>query len=235
MSNNNQNPDIIAALNINFRFIIKASVLSLTIAAPFIFIYGTTNNKNHRETLNFAATAITTSIAGVSAFHVLQSIRQNTVSQKLLREQEEKNKQETRELEIKNLKIDRAFKYIMMWNDSQHTIFKNSVAEAHDFINDESLNALDKEEKIKKYLDDNPNKKQDIVNLLNFLESMSICIKEGIVDEDLLLKFYRFIVIRYWDTFDSYILTRRKATDNYKIYKELEMLSEKWKSNTKYL
>ncbi len=225
---NNPNPDEITTLNISFRFSLKASVVAFLVAAPFIFFYSRTNNKN-REALSFAATALTTSIAGVSAFYALQSIKQNTAAQQLFRLEQEKAQKEARDIEEKDRKIDRTFKYIMRWNDLQYARIKKSVAQTHDEITNGFSTPLEKEEKLKKYLEDNPQKEQDITNILNFLEAMSICIKKEIVNEDLLYEFYRFIVIRYWKIFEPIVINRRKKMDNPKIYEGLEFLAKKWK------
>ena len=229
LNKNNPSPDDITTLNISFRFSLKASVVAFIIATPFIFFYSITNNKTHREALNFAATALTTSIAGVSAFYALQSIKQNAAAQQLFRQQEEKSQQEAREIAEKDRKIDRTFKYIMRWNDLQYARIKKSVAQIHDEITNGYSTALQKEDKLKNCLEDNPQKEQDITNILNFLEAMSICIKKEIVNEDLLYEFYRFIVIRYWETFESIVIHRRKKMDNPKIYEGLEFLAKKWK------
>ncbi|CDN16356.1 hypothetical protein RintRC_5128 [Richelia intracellularis] len=52
-------------------------------------LYTTTNNEKQRDALNFTATAVTTSIAGVTAFYALQSLKQNTALQESLKEAEE--------------------------------------------------------------------------------------------------------------------------------------------------
>ncbi|MDJ0799800.1 MAG: DUF4760 domain-containing protein [Calothrix sp. MO_167.B12] len=219
MVKNHPSPDHITTLN--FRFSIKASVVAFVVAAPFIFFYATTKDKNHRDALNFAATALTTSIAGVTAFYALQSLKQNTALQESLRETEEQNR-----------KIDRTLIYIGRWNDLQYAQLKTSVAEVHDEINNGRFNPLEREEKLKEYLDTYPKKEQDITNVLNFLEEMSLCIHENIVDEDLLYKFYRFIVIRYWNIFEPFVRIRRQKMDNNKIYNGLEKLYLKWNVET---
>mgnify|MGYP001792903549 FL=1 len=229
LNRNNPSPDDITTLNISFRFSLKASVVAFIIAIPFIFYYSLTNNKTHREALNFAATALTTSIAGVSAFYALQSIKQNTAAQQLFRLEQEKAQKEARDIEEKDRKIDRTFKYIMRWNNLEYSRIKKSVAQIHDEITNGFSTPLEKENKLKRYLEDNPQKEQDITNILNFLEAMSICIEEEVGNEELLHEFYRFIVIRYWKTFESFVIHRRKKMDNYKIYKGLELLARKWK------
>ncbi|BAY80567.1 hypothetical protein NIES267_00240 [Calothrix parasitica NIES-267] len=229
LNKKSQNPDEITTLNISFRFSLKASVVAFIVATPFIFFYSITNNKNHREALSFAATALTTSIAGVSAFYALQSIKQNADAQEIFRLEQEKSQKEARDIEEKDRKIDRTFNYIMRWNDLEYARIKKSVAQIHDEITNGFSTPLEKEDKLKKYLEDNPLKEQDITNILNFLEAMSICIKKEIVNEDLLHEFYRFIVIRYWETFESIVIYRRKKMDNPKIYEGLELLAQKWK------
>lgn len=229
LNRNNPSPDDITTLNISFRFSLKASVVAFTIAIPFIFYYSVNDNKAHREALNFAATALTTSIAGVSAFYALQSIKQNTAAQQLFRLEQEKAQKEARDIEEKDRKIDRTFKYIMRWNNLEYSRIKKSVAQIHDEITNGFSTPLEKENKLKRYLEDNPQKEQDITNILNFLEAMSICIKKEIVDEDLLYEFYRFIVIRYWEIFEPIVINRRKKMNNPKIYEGLEFLAKKWK------
>ncbi len=230
MLKTNSSPDNITTFNISFRFSVRASVVAFIIAAPFIFLYAKTNDKNHKEALNFAATALTTSIAGVTAFYALQGLKQNTAVQQSLKDLEEKSQQEAREQQEKDRKIDRTLMYIMRWNDLQYARLKKSVVEVHDEINNGYFTPLEKEEKLKKYLEEYPQKIQDITNILNFLEAMSICIQEDVVDEELLHKFYRFIVIRYWRTFEPFVSNRRKKMDNPKIYEGLENLYYRWKS-----
>ena len=86
---NNPSPDNITTFNISFRFSLKASVVAFVVAARFILLYTTTNNEKQRDALNFTATAVTTSIAGVTAFYALQSLKQNTALQESLKEAEE--------------------------------------------------------------------------------------------------------------------------------------------------
>ncbi|MDJ0617939.1 MAG: DUF4760 domain-containing protein [Calothrix sp. MO_192.B10] len=229
MLKNHPSPDNITTVNISFRFSLKASVLAFVVAAPFIFFYATTNDKN-RDALNFAATALTTSIAGVTAFYALQSLKQNTAVQQSLRELEEKAQKEARYLEEKDRKIDRSLTYIMRWNDSYNSLLKQSVKEFYE-ITKGNLNYLQRAEKLTKYLDTYPTKEQDIINILNFLEEMSLCIHENIVDEELLYKFYRFIVIRYWKTLEGYVINRRQDMNNQNIYIGFEQLYIKWTKN----
>ena len=123
-------------------------------------------------------------------------------------------------------------RYIVRWNALQYARLKKSVAEVHDEINNGRFNPLEMEEKLKEYLDTYPQRIQDITNVLNFLEEISLCIQENIVDEKILYKFYRFIVIRYWNTFEPFVRNRRKKMDNQNIYNGLEKLCLQWSLET---
>ncbi|MEG4229370.1 DUF4760 domain-containing protein [Microcoleus sp. N9_B2] len=158
----------------------------------------------YRDTLNFAVTTLATAAGISSAVYALRGI----------------------EINLEDKKIDRTLRYIQIWNDPSYFSVRQIAAKIHkelkpldDTESNEHMNLI--------YAD--AQKKQEIVNILNFLEEMSMCVHFGLVDEKSLKEFYRYIVCTYCDTFTLFVHRSRKERNNPKLYIHLTELCEQWR------
>ncbi|MCG8364478.1 MAG: DUF4760 domain-containing protein [Pseudanabaenales cyanobacterium] len=125
-----------------------------------------------------------------------------------------------------NQLIDRTLIYITRWNNPQFLAIQKTANDIYHRIHSQPVNQQAKF--LIDYLEQNPDKRQNITNALNFLEEMAICSQKGIIKEDLIYSFYRSIVITYYETFSVYIEQRRKERNNPNLYRCLADLCEKW-------
>lgn len=189
---------------VNISLTLRIGLISFLLSIFLTLVHAV--KKEYRETLTFLVTALATSAGGTSAFYALRSIQQNVESQV----------------------IDRTLVYITRWNDPEYLPVRKTAAEIYHLISGKSV--VDQEKILTDYLDQNPDKKQDITNVLNFLEEMAICIEKGIIKEDLIYNFYRYIVLTYCETFAVFITQNRRMKNNSSLYKGLTDLDEKWKN-----
>ncbi len=122
--------------------------------------------------------------------------------------------------------IDRTLSFIQRWNDPENLRFRRVAGEIYQSFEKQPL--AYRESFIVKHLEDNTKERQDITNLLNFFEEIAICIEEGIVKEELLIKFFKSILFSFYEVYYPYIQDRRKKKESYKIYKSLTDLCERW-------
>lgn len=207
-------PDKLARFNIKLPLSIVSTVIAASLGLTGLYLV----NKEYRETFTFLVTALATSAGGASAFYAFRSIQQSTESQEL-----------DRKLLIESQIIDRTLLYIARWNDPQYYPARKTASELCQLKRNLPLNQQNSF--LVDYLHQNPGIKQDILNLLNFLEEMSVCSKKGIIKEEFLRDYYRGIVIDFCDTFYVFIVQRRMEKKNEKIFKSLTDLREKWKND----
>lgn len=162
------------------------------------------HESKYRDTLNFAVTTLATAAGISSAVYALRGI----------------------EINLEDKKIDRTLRYIQIWNDPSYFSVRQIAAKIH-----KDLKPLD-DTKSNEYMNQiyaDAEKKQEIVNILNFLEEMSMCVHFGLVDEKSLKEFYRYIVCTYCDTFTLFVHRSRKERNNPKLYIHLTELCEQWR------
>lgn len=199
---------------VRFLNVFKKFFLSILNSLILTIIYAFIGEK-YKNNFIFAVTTLAASAIFIIAFYEYKSIKESAESQELYRKQEA-------DAQV----IDRTLSYVRRWNELDLLSFRRVATEVHELINQQPNDTQEKF--LIDYLESNSNQNQDITNLLNFLEEMSICVEEKIVREDLLLKFYKGIVISYCKTFSVYIEHRREKKQNDKIYRYLTNLCEKW-------
>lgn len=158
----------------------------------------------YRESLNFVVTTLATAAGISTAVYALRGI----------------------EIGLEDKKIDRTLRYIQIWNDPSYFSARKLAAEVNNDL--KKLDAQQSNDYINQ-LYANTEKKQEIVNVLNFLEEMSTCIHEGLVYESYLKEFYRYILRNYCETFNLFIETSRKEKKSPKLYIHLTDLCNQWK------
>lgn len=172
--------------------------------------------KEYRETLTFLVTALATSAGAASAVYALRGIEQSAVAQEL-------DRQQNKEAQL----IDRTLPYIARWNDPQYWQARKTASEFNLLRNNQIIN--NEEQFLKDYLHKNTDAKQELLNILNFLEEVSLGLQKGIFKEDLLYDYYRGIICDFCKTFHYLIKQRREEKNNQKIFKALTDLYEKWR------
>ncbi len=208
------NPDTYGNVTIKLTFSIGVSLVIISLGLTIFHAV----KKEHRETLTFLATALATSAAGASAVYGLRSIKQDI---------------EQREVEIKQIAesqlLDRTLPYITRWNDPGYFPARKIAQELYQLKSSQKV--IDQEKFIINYLSDPKNyeTKQAILNLLNFLEELAICIKLRLIKEDVIKEYYKGIVILYTETFYTLIQERRKEKNREEIFLALTDLCDKWK------
>ncbi|KYC38798.1 hypothetical protein WA1_34925 [Scytonema hofmannii PCC 7110] len=192
----------------NISIPIRVGFLSAILAGllTFLFYFAKQIDKNghYKETLNFFVTALTASAGVTSAFYAFKSIEQSKESQK----------------------IESTSVYISRWNDVQYLPVRKTTTDIINLIKEQPDNQ--REKLLLEYLETHPDKRQDITNVLNFLEEMALCIEKGIIKEEILYDFYRFIVIEYCEIFGVHIAQRRRERKNERIFRALTDLCDRW-------
>jgi hypothetical protein len=136
------------------------------------------------------------------------------------------SQEKSRKQEIENQIINRTLTFIERWNAPDYFPFKRIANNLYQSFEKQPIEQ--QSIFIIKHLEDNPKERDDITTLLNFLEEMSICVEEKIVKEELLIKFFKGIVISYCKVYSPYIQDRREKRANPNLYKPLTNLWEKW-------
>jgi len=178
---------------------ITTFIAALTLIAVHFY------ESKYRDTLNFAVTTLATAAGISSAVYALRGI----------------------EINLEDKKIDRTLRYIQIWNDPSYFSVRQIAAKIH-----KELKPLLDDTESNEYMNQiyaDAQKKQEIVNILNFLEEMSMCVHFGLVDEKSLKEFYRYIVCTYCDTFTLFVHRSRKERNNPKLYIHLTELCEQWR------
>ena len=67
--------------------------------------------------------------------------------------------------------------------------------------------------------------------VFNFLESVSLGIRQGIMDEEFVKGFFQSMFIKQYHRYQPYIEYRRRETQNPKIWENFTYLSDKWLSS----
>lgn len=79
-------------------------------------------------------------------------------------------------------------------------------------------------------LSSDSSKRTTAVEILNFLEEMAVAIHTRSVDEELLKRFFRSIVIRHWDIYEYWIRQHRKKPQSERFCIELEKVVDSWRA-----
>lgn len=143
----------------------------------------------------------------------------------------------TKEIEKKNelslnyQKQNKSIDYISDWqNHNFYSVIKETIseitkspgkAEGKDFRLEYQIIDIN-------LLENNPSLETKLTNLLNFLEQMSMSIHYKLADEDILLSYFRDIVMRIFPLLEPWIIKQREI-NKVKLYLFLEELYYKWR------
>ncbi|MCY6494113.1 DUF4760 domain-containing protein [Leptolyngbya sp. GGD] len=199
------NPDSPGNLGkIKLTIPIQVGLLGVVLSAGFTFLFHSSSEKD-RQTLTFLATALGTSAGVGSAFYVGQSIRLNAASQRL----------------------DITTSYISRWSDPSFDPVRKAAYKIHEMLdtNQPSRNS----DIIQNALDADLDLKLNLLDALNFLEEMALCVRLDIIDEGTAYKYYRSIVLTYCSTFSIWIAKLRSDKGNDMLFRNLTDLCDTWK------
>jgi hypothetical protein len=192
---------------INLTIPITVGFLGLIMSVVLTLLFYLSKTEDQKKTLSFLLTALGTSAGVTSAFYVGQSIKLNAESRR----------------------IEMTTSYISRWSDpafdpvrkASHRIYEMVVQKPHNTHADIIHNALEQDLDLK----------LNLLDALNFLEEMALCIRLGIIDEVTAHAYYKSIVPKYCSTFGVWITRLRTDEKNDRLFKNLTELCDQWKNN----
>lgn len=173
------------------------------IGAGFLIILYAQADEDHRPLYIFIATVLGASCALLSAL--------STVIQ--------------RQEMIKQSKIQVAFDFINRWNNPQ---FYHARKEGRAALT--TIRQLPTTEAQRSWLDDGE-KWSNLIDILNFFESLGIAIRRESADTETAKQFFRHIITGYWQVFEKVIKERRAERSNPRLFIELEWLFNEWSNH----
>jgi Domain of unknown function (DUF4760) len=205
---NPKKPGNLAEINIRIpiRIGFVGLVISIAMALTFHNLGSESEKLNHRRTLEFFAAVLGTSAGITSAFYVGQGI----------------------ELNARSKKIDRTVAFISRWSDPAFDPIRRA---GHEIAGKLSGIAEDRHpDIIQSALDGDLDLKLRVLDALNFLEDVALCVQLEIIDPDVTAEFYRSIMYRYNSTFGLWIERLRREQKNMLLFCHLTDLcsNSKW-------
>ncbi len=134
------------------------------------------------------------------------------------------NALDARAIAVEHAKMARAFDFIQRWNDPQFFYAKKNGRE----ILAEFKKRLTVEAQ-KAYLQEDPTRLANLLDVLNVFEALSTAIQIRIADEQAAKRFFRSILLEYWHTTESFVKSRRTERLNPRMLQEMEWLFNQWK------
>jgi hypothetical protein len=189
---NPQKPGNLAEINIKIpiRIGFVGLVTSILMTVAFHNLGNESEKVNQRRTLEFFASVLGTSAGVTSAFYVGQSI----------------------ELNARAKRIDRTTAFISKWSDPAYASIRQAGHEIHRILDGVTQNKHP--DTIQTALDNDLDLKIRVIDALNFLEEVALCVHLGIIDPDLTAEFYTSIMQEYHSTFALWIESRRQEKNN---------------------
>lgn len=117
-----------------------------------------------------------------------------------------------------------ALEYIHRWTDPT---FHHAKKNGREMMREFATKKTDEEKRV--YLEGDATKLGNLIDVLNVFESMSVALQEEIIDELVIKRFFRSMVLQYWHCSEQFIKTRRSERSNSRIFCELEYLFNRWK------
>jgi Domain of unknown function (DUF4760) len=88
----------------------------------------------------------------------------------------------------------------------------------------------EKGETDQEFLKAKPDHLGNLIDIMNFLELLSVSIQMGESDEPAIKRFFRGILIEYWQHAEHWVRGRRAEKTNPRLFCEAEWLYDRWKS-----
>ncbi len=189
------------------RFTITITVGAIAFSLAALFIALSLCFPNEKEFLRLVAGAVAAAAAVTSAFYIGQNLRQGTVSEKL----------------------NRTILYTSHWNDPNFFHARKSYRE----IMAQMLQKMEQEPKgdrlklINELIDEEPDREQNLTNVLNFFEEMALLINKGVIDEGVIEEIYHTVIVRCYSQLEPWIRELRSKRGE-RVYGDLKKLYERW-------
>ncbi len=187
---------------------IRAGTIAFLLAVMFVLLFICL--PGHRDILKFAAGVIAAAGAVTSAFYIGQNLRQATASEKM----------------------SRTITYTARWNDPQFFYAKKDFRGIMEDLlqRKEQDPQKDRLVLINELISEEPDREQNLISVLNFLEELAILINRDVVDEEILDEFYHTVVVKCYSNLEPWIRELRSKRGE-RIFGDLIKLYERWASS----
>jgi hypothetical protein len=130
---------------------------------------------------------------------------------------------EVRKEALQQSKLKAALDFVHDWNSPLFFHAKNNGRET-------LRKFKDKGNTDQEFLKANPQHLGNLIDILNFVELLSVSIQIGEADEAAAKRFFRGILIEYWQHAEHWVKGRRAEKANPRLFCEAEWLYNQWKS-----
>jgi hypothetical protein len=192
---------------VSFSIPIRVGVFGLIGSCCIAYVYHC--QREYRETMTFFATCLGGTAAITGTFYAGQALRQNALEKRL----------------------DRTLLYIEKWSDPSFDSVRKAGRQVHDELEAANGTNTNHDKLIEDMIQRDGSLSISINNALNFFEDIANSIELGVVDEQILCKYYRGIMSRHYDLFSVWIAKLRNNAGvggNSKTFKAYTDLCEKW-------
>jgi len=135
------------------------------------------------------------------------------------------NALDARQAGVDQAKKSTSLDFVHRWNDP---LFFHAKKNGREIIL--HLKTLRTPADQKAYLEEDPTRLANILDVLNFFEAMGVAIQTDIADEETARRFFRSVAVEYWHSTADFIQARRADKQNMRLGQELEWLFKQWKS-----
>jgi hypothetical protein len=125
------------------------------------------------------------------------------------------------EARAKRAKQDAAYRYCERWTSSEMTADRSHAREAAELRRDPG--------KFRDLLQNSPEKRLAVGNILNFLEQMSLSVAESHCDEGIAKRLFGGVVAIMWQATESWVKDTRNMRGRPRLWAEVETLYAHWK------
>jgi hypothetical protein len=124
---------------------------------------------------------------------------------------------------IHQSKLKAALGFVHEWN---HPLFFHAKNNGRETLR----RFKEKGETDHEFLKANPQHLGNLIDIMNFVELLSVSIQMGEADEPAVKRFFRGILIEYWQHAEPRVRSRRAEKANPRLFCEAEWLYNRWKS-----
>ena len=195
---------------------VRISILCSIIAIGSYLYF--VKDKKIQDTINFIVQTIGVSAGVVSVIYAGENIQRAS-----------KIKEEDEQLR----KTDRALNYISLWNNPNFYIVRDVSTKIKEIIySDENKNKKDEHPKLaNEALSKDKDLEQKLIDILNFLEEVSMAVNKQLINEDIIKDFFVHIFERYAQIYNDYINEQRRLKEYEQMYINFTTLNSKWRNS----
>ena len=190
---------------LNIRIPITVAILVVCLPAIAVILYFVF--PSWKDDITFVSSIVVATGAVVSAFYIGRGLVYNSQSQ----------------LQTRTLSFP------ARWNDPGFFHVKQSIHELRKALYEDSTikNDNDRRNKLQELIDADVKVKLNLTDVFNFFEEMSVCVDRGIVDTELLRRFFRSILVAYYEAFEFWLVDRQRGSSL--IFSNIGRLYTRWK------